>query len=60
MPSTETLRNIIYITTILYFHLELMPKSFSLKSLGLKLIKLKCIILKRDLDKIKVEISYYN
>ena len=60
MPSTETLRNIIYITTILYFRLELMPNSFSLKILGLKLIKLKCIILKRDLDTIKVEISYYN
>ena len=46
MPSTEVLRirNCIHITVILYFHLELMSKSVSLKTLGLKLVKLDCII----------------
>ena len=45
MPGTEVLRarNCIHIT-ITYFHLELMSKSVSLKSLGLKLVKLDCII----------------
>ena len=40
MPSTEILRvgNCIYITVILYFHLELMSKSLNLKILGLKLV----------------------
>ena len=43
MPSTEILRefhrarNCIHITVILYFHLESMPKSVSLKILGLKM-----------------------
>ena len=47
MPSTEILRirNCIHITAILYFHLKLMSKSVSLKILGLKLVKLDCIIL---------------
>ena len=44
MPITEILRirNCIHITVILYFHLELMSKSVSLKILGL--VKLYCII----------------
>ena len=47
MPSTEILRmrNCIHITVILYFHLELMFRSVSLKILGLKLLKLNCIII---------------
>ena len=47
MPSTEILRirNCIHITVILYFHLELMSKSVSLKILVLKLVKLDCIII---------------
>ena len=47
MPNTETLqiRNCIHITVILYFHLELMSKSVSLKILRLKLVKLGCIII---------------
>ena len=42
MLSTEILqiRNCIHITIILYFHLELMSNSVSLKILGLKLVKL--------------------
>ena len=46
MPSTEILRvtNCIHITVILYFHLELLSKSASLKILGQKLVKLDCII----------------
>ena len=45
MPSTEILRvrNCIHIT-ILYFHLELMSKSISRKILGLKPVKLDCIM----------------
>ena len=35
----------IYIIIILYFHLQLMPKSVGLKILGLKLIKRNCIII---------------
>ena len=52
MRSTKILRmiNCIPITVILYFHLELMSKSLSLKVLGLKLLKLDCIIILRDLD----------
>ena len=47
IPSTEILwvRNCIYITVTLYFHLELLSKSASLKILGLKLVKLYCIII---------------
>ena len=44
MPSTG-IRNCIYITVILYFHLKLMSKSVSLKILGLKLVKLDCMII---------------
>ena len=46
MPSTEMLciRNCIRRTVILYFYLELISKSVSLKVLGLKLVKLDCII----------------
>ena len=42
MPSTEILRvrNCIHITVILYFHLELLSKSVSLKILRLKLEKM--------------------
>ena len=52
MPSTKILQviNCIPITVILYFHLELMSKSLSLKVLGLKLLKLDCIIILLDLD----------
>ena len=55
MSSTEIqrVRNYIHITVILFFHLELMPKSVSLKLFGLKLVKLDCIIMKLDLDTIK-------
>ena len=55
MSSTEFLRvrNCFHITAIFYFHLELMPKPVSLKMLGLKLVKLDCIIIKLDLDTIK-------
>ena len=47
MLSTEIpwIRNYIHITVILYFHLELMSKPVSLKIVGLKLVKLDCIIL---------------
>ena len=47
MPSTEILqiRNCIHVTVILYFQLELMSKSVSLKILGLKLVKLDCVII---------------
>ena len=47
MSSREILRvtNCIDITVILYFHIELMSKSVSLKILGLKLVKLVCIII---------------
>ena len=40
MPSAEILRarNYIHITVILYFHLEFISKSVSLKILGLKLV----------------------
>ena len=46
MSSTEVLqiRNCIHITVIIYVYLELMSKSVSLKILGLKLVKLDCII----------------
>ena len=46
MPSIEILRvrNCIYVTVISYFYLELLSKYVSLKLLGLKLIKLDCII----------------
>ena len=55
MPSAEILRvrNCIHITVILYFHLELLSKSLSLKILGLKLVKLDCIIIQFDLDTTK-------
>ena len=46
MSSTEVLqiRNCIRRTVIIYVYLELMSKSVSLKILGLKLVKLDCII----------------
>ena len=52
MPSTEILRirNCIHITVILHFHLELISKSVSLKTEGLKLLKLDFIIMLHDLD----------
>ena len=51
MHSTEIRRviNCIHITVILYFHLELMSKTASLKMLGLKLVKLGCLIIQFDL-----------
>ena len=47
MHSTEILRvrNCIHKTVILHFHLELMSESVSLKILGLRLVKLDCIII---------------
>ena len=47
MPNAEILRvkNCNHITVILYFHLELMSKSVSLKVLGIKPVKLNCIII---------------
>ena len=47
MSATELLRirNCIHIAVILYFHLELMSKSVSLKILGLKLVERDCIII---------------
>ena len=47
MPGKEILRirNLYYITVILHFHLELMLKSVSVKVLGLKLVKLDCVII---------------
>ena len=46
MPRTEILRirNCFHINVI-YFYLELMSKSVSLKMLGLKLEKMDCIVL---------------
>ena len=47
MLSTKILRvrNCIHTTVILYFHLELMSNSISVKVLGLKLVKLDCILI---------------
>ena len=47
MPRTEILqvRNWIHITVILYFYLELISKSVSLKILRLKLVKMECMII---------------
>ena len=47
MPDTEILRvrNCIHISAILYFYLELMSKSVSLKILELKLVKLGCTVI---------------
>ena len=47
MPGTEILRvtNCIHISVILYFYLELMSKSVSLKILELKLVKLGCTVI---------------
>ena len=55
MPSKEILRirNCIHITVLSYFHLQLVFKSVSRKILGLKLVKLDCIIIYFDLDTIK-------
>ena len=46
MPSKEIfrIRNCIHVTVILHFRLEVMSKSVSLKILGLKLLKLDCLI----------------
>ena len=50
MPSKEILRirNCIHITVTSYFHLQLVSKI-----LGLKQVKLDCIVLYLDLDTIK-------
>ena len=55
MPSTEIVRvrNCIQITVMLYFHLKSLFKSVSPKILGLKLVKLDCIIIQLDHDTIK-------
>ena len=47
MPKKEILRvrNYSHIIVILHFHIELMPRSVSLKILGLKLVKLDCMII---------------
>ena len=47
MSSTEILRdgNYIYLTAIIFFHLELMSKTVSLNVLGLKLVKLESRII---------------
>ena len=61
MPRTEILqiRNFIHVTVILYFHLEIMSKSVSLKILGLKLVKLDCIIYNLILIQLKkLEMSW--
>ena len=55
MPSKEILRtrNCIHITAVSYFHLQLVSKSVSRKILGLKLVKLDCIIIYLDFNTIK-------
>ena len=55
IPSKEILRirNCIHITVMSYFHLQLVSKYASRKNLGLKLVKLDCIIIHLDLDTIK-------
>ena len=55
MPSTEIIRirNCIHVNVISYLHLQLVSKSVSQKILGLKLVKLNCIIIYLDLDTIK-------
>ena len=61
MLRTEILqiRNFIHVTVILYFHLEIMSKSVSLKILGLKLVKLDCIIYSLILIQLKkLEMSW--
>ena len=61
MLRTEILqiRNFIHVTVILYFHLEIMSKSVSLKILGLKLVKLDCIIYNLILIQLKkLEMSW--
>ena len=47
IPGTEILRVRAWIHTnaVSYFYLELMSKSVSLKTLGLKLVKLGCTII---------------
>ena len=47
MPSTEIprVRNLIHLTVMLHFHLELMRKSVTLNILGLKMVKLDYIII---------------
>ena len=47
MSSTEIIRdgNYIYLTAIIFFHLELMSKTVSLNVLGLKLVKLESRII---------------
>ena len=55
MPSKEILRitNCIHVTVKSHFHSQLVSKSVSRKMLGLKMIKLDCIIIYIDLDTIK-------
>ena len=45
MSSTEILQDGNYIYVTVFFHLELMFKTVSLKVLGLKLVKLDCRII---------------
>ena len=55
MPSKEILqiKNCFHITVIYHFHFQLGSKSVSRKVLGLKLVKLDCIIIYLDVDAIK-------
>ena len=57
MSSTEILQDGNYIYVTVFFHLELMFKTVSLKVLGLKLVKLDCRIIYFDLDTIKNELD---
>ena len=54
MPSKEILRIriCIHISVISYFQLQIVSKSFSQNILGLKVIKLDCIIIYLDLNTI--------
>ena len=61
MASTEILRvrNCIHITIILYFHLKLMSKSVSLNILGLKPVKVNCMLIYLILIQLKkLEMSW--
>ena len=55
MPSKEILqiKNCFHITVIYHFHLQLVSKSVGQKVLGLKLVKLDCIIIYLDVDATK-------
>ena len=61
MAGTEILRvrNCIHITIILSFHLKLMSKSVSLNILGLKPVKVNCILIYLILIELKkLEMSW--